>query len=101
MEGGLPDYMTPGVGNGSARLLFSAVIGVLLCVGVAWLGAGASGAPRAPPTRSPRPRPRAARRRRRSLARKTADSLSRAITDVLENEELAAGRDCCNGSTPA
>jgi cobalt/nickel transport system permease protein len=29
------------------------------------------------------------RRRRKSLARKTADSLSRAVSDVLENEELA------------
>ena len=30
------------------------------------------------------------RGRRRSLARKTADSIARSITDVLENEELAA-----------
>jgi len=34
------------------------------------------------------PAPR--RRRHRSLARKTADSIARSITDVLENEELAA-----------
>jgi len=32
----LPDYMTPGVGNALVGYLFAAIIGVLLCVGVAW-----------------------------------------------------------------
>ena len=37
----LPDYMTPGVGNALLGYLFAAVIGVLLCAGIAWgLAAG-------------------------------------------------------------
>jgi cobalt/nickel transport system permease protein len=32
----LPDYMTPGVGNALIGYLFAAIIGVALCVGIAW-----------------------------------------------------------------
>jgi cobalt/nickel transport system permease protein len=89
----MPDYSTPGVGNTLVGYLLAGAVGVVLVVGLSW-GAAAflarrhgraarddSGAPPAPPARAGRGR---------SLARKTADAVARSVTDVLENEALAA-----------
>jgi cobalt/nickel transport system permease protein len=86
----LPGYATPGISNALLGYLIAAVIGTALTVGVA-LAIGALLARRgeAPPPEVPSAAPRG-KRGGRSLARKTADSVARAVTDVLQNEELAA-----------
>jgi cobalt/nickel transport system permease protein len=86
----MPGYATPGVSNALLGYLIAAVVGTALTVGVAF----AVGALLARPGDAPPPEaPSGTRRRRsggRSLARKTADSVARAVTEVLQNEELAA-----------
>ncbi len=95
----LPGYTAPGVSHSSVGYLFAAVIGVILCVAVGW-GAAALLARRHRPAVAGATGPHdegdiaqavhARRPRVRSLARKTADSLGRAISEVLENEEHAS-----------
>jgi cobalt/nickel transport system permease protein len=89
-DAAMAGYATPGVGNTFIGYLLAGIVGAVLVVGISWgaatilarrRGAGEAGA--APPSQS-----RA--HRGRSLARKTADAVSRSVTDVLENEELAS-----------
>jgi cobalt/nickel transport system permease protein len=83
-------YSTPGIGNSMVGYLLAGAVGVVLVVGLAW-GAATFLARRGPADEdSGRPRPPARAGRGRSLARKTADTVARSVTDVLENEELAA-----------
>jgi len=86
----MPGYATPGIGNALLGYLIAAVVGTALTVGVAF----AAGALLARPGEAPPPEaPSGSRHRRgggRSLARKTADSVAHAVTEVLQNEELAA-----------
>ena len=89
----MPDYSTPGVGNSFVGYLLAGAVGVALVAALAW-GAAAflsrrQGADDAADT-VPAPPRRAGRGR--SLARKTADAVARSVTDVLQNEELAARR---------
>jgi cobalt/nickel transport system permease protein len=87
----MPDYSTPGVGNPLIGYLLAGAVGVALVSGLAWVAAvflshrgdGEEDSAPAPPRRPGRGR---------SLARKTADAVARSVTDVLENEELAARR---------
>jgi len=91
-------YATPGVGNSFISYFLAGVVGVVLVVGVSWgaatflarrrdadeagaMAGGQMGAAPAAPGRA---------HRGRSLARKTADAVAASVTDVLENEELAA-----------
>jgi cobalt/nickel transport system permease protein len=80
----MPGYTTPGVGNTLLGYLIAAVAGAALCVAFAW-GLGAL---------------LARRGRGRSLARKTADSIAHAVTEVLENEEIAARPGLLQGLDP-
>jgi len=81
----MPGYATPGISNALLGYLIAAVVGTALTVGAA-LAVGVLLARRgeAPPGG------RRGRGAGRSLARKTADSIAGAVTDVLQNEELAA-----------
>jgi cobalt/nickel transport system permease protein len=88
-DAAMAGYSTPGVSNSFIGYLLAGVIGVALVVGLAWgaavllsrrRGAEEEGAAVAPQRRAGRGP---------SLARKTADSVARSITDVLQNEELA------------
>jgi len=85
----LPGYATPGIGNALLGYLIAAVVGTALTVGVAFavgvLLARRGEAPPEAPTGV-----RRSGRGGRSLARKTADSVAGAVTEVLQNEELAA-----------
>jgi cobalt/nickel transport system permease protein len=85
----LPDYATPGISNALLGYLIAAIVGTALTVGFAFaVGALLARRAEAPQAEA---LPDARRRRSgRSLARKTADSVARAVTDVLQNEELAA-----------
>jgi cobalt/nickel transport system permease protein len=86
----MPGYATPGISNALLGYLIAAVVGTALTVGVAF-AVGALLARRG--EASPPEEPSGTRRhtgRGRSLARKTADSVARAVTDVLQNEALAA-----------
>ncbi len=89
-DAAMAGYATPGVGNTFVGYLLAGIVGVVLVVGVSWgaavllarrHGADEAGA-------SPTAHGRA--HRGRSLARKTADSIARSVTDVLENEAIAA-----------
>ena len=86
----MPGYATPGISNALLGYLIAAVVGTALTVGVAF----AVGGLLAKRGESPSPEgPTATRHGRgggRSLARKTADSVARAVTEVLQNAELAA-----------
>ena len=87
----MPGYATPGVDNALLGYLIAAVVGTALTVGVAFaVGALLTRSGESPPSESPPSRDRRSRGGGRSLARKTADSVARAVTDVLQNEELAA-----------
>jgi len=86
-------YSTPGVGNSLVGYLLAGAVGVALVGGLAW-GAAAflsrrRGADDEAETVAAPPRRLG---RGRSLARKTADAVARSVSDVLENEELAARR---------
>ena len=86
----MPGYATPGISNALLGYLIAAVVGTALTVGVAFtVGALLARRGEAQPPEVP-----SATRRGggggRSLARKTADSIAHAITEVLQNEELAA-----------
>jgi cobalt/nickel transport system permease protein len=86
----MPGYATPGISNALLGYLIAALVGTALTVGVAF-AVGALLARRG--EASPPEEPSGTRRhtgRGRSLARKTADSVARAVTDVLQNEALAA-----------
>jgi cobalt/nickel transport system permease protein len=86
----MPGYATPGVSNALLGYLIAALVGTALTVGVAF-AVGALLARRG--EASPPEEPSGTRRhtgRGRSLARKTADSVARAVADVLQNEALAA-----------
>jgi cobalt/nickel transport system permease protein len=86
----MPGYATPGISNALLGYLIAAVVGTALTVGVAF-AVGALLARRG--EASPPEEPSGTRRhtgRGRSLARKTADSVARAVADVLQNEALAA-----------
>jgi len=86
----MPGYATPGVSNALLGYLIAAVVGTALTVGVAFaVGALLAKRGEAPPAEAPSGTWRG-RGGGRSLARKTADSIARAVTDVLQNEELAA-----------
>jgi cobalt/nickel transport system permease protein len=69
----MPGYATPGVGDGTLGYLVAALVGVAVCVVLAW-GVGRLLTPRASG---------------RTLARRTADAVAAAVADVLENEEIA------------
>jgi energy-coupling factor transporter transmembrane protein EcfT len=74
----IPDYATPSVGNESLSYLLAGVLGVAVVLGAAWVvGRVLAGSDRAPS---------------RSLAARTAAGLGAAVTEVLENEEIAARR---------
>ena len=86
----MPGYATPGISNALLGYLIAAVVGTALTVGVAFaVGALLARHGEAQPPEAP-----SATRHGggggRSLARKTADSIAHAITEVLQNEELAA-----------
>ena len=86
----MPGYATPGISNALLGYLIAAVVGTALTVGVAFaVGALLARRGEAQPPEAP-----SATRHGggggRSLARKTADSIAHAITEVLQNEELAA-----------
>ena len=86
----MPGYATPGISNALLGYLIAAVVGTALTVGVAFaVGALLARRGEAQPPEVP-----SATRHGggggRSLARKTADSIAHAITEVLQNEELAA-----------
>ncbi len=86
----MPGYATPGISNALLGYLIAAVVGTALTVGVAFaLGALLARRGEAQPPEAP-----SATRHGggggRSLARKTADSIAGAVTEVLQNEELAA-----------
>jgi len=86
----MPGYATPGISNALLGYLIAAVVGTALTVGVAF-AVGTLLARRG--EASPPEEPSGTRRRKgrgRSLARKTADSVARAVADVLQNEALAA-----------
>jgi len=86
----MPGYATPGISNALLGYLIAAVVGTALTVGVAFaVGALLAKRGEAPPAEAPSGTWRG-RGGGRSLARKTADSIARAVTDVLQNEELAA-----------
>jgi cobalt/nickel transport system permease protein len=86
----LPGYATPGISNALLGYLIAAVVGTALTVGVAFaVGALLAKHGEAPPAETPSGTWRG-RGGGRSLARKTADSVAGAVTDVLQNEELAA-----------
>lgn len=86
----MPGYATPGISNALLGYLIAAVAGTALTVGAA-LAVGALLARRgeAPPPEAPSGALRG-RAGGRSLARKTADSIAGAVTEVLQNEDLAA-----------
>jgi cobalt/nickel transport system permease protein len=87
----MPGYATPGVSNALLGYLIAAVVGTALTVGVAFaIGALLARSGESPPSESPPSGDRRSRGGGRSLARKTADSVARAVTDVLQNDELAA-----------
>jgi cobalt/nickel transport system permease protein len=86
----MPGYATPGISSALLGYLIAAVVGTALTVGVAFaVGALLARRGEAQPPEAP-----SATRHGggggRSLARKTADSIAHAITEVLQNEELAA-----------
>ena len=72
----LPGYNAPGVGNASLSYLLAGVIGVFVTIGAATLLG--------------RLLARNERSQRRSFAARAAASLSGAVIEVLENEEIAA-----------
>jgi len=85
----MPGYATPGISNALLGYLIAAAVGTALTVGAAvavgvLLARRGEAPPQAPPGG------RRGRGAGRSLARKTADSIAGAVTDVLQNEELAA-----------
>jgi energy-coupling factor transporter transmembrane protein EcfT len=85
----MPGYATPGIGNALLGYLIAAVVGTALTVGVAF----AVGVLLARRGEAQPPEALSATRHGggggRSLARKTADSIAGAVTEVLQNEELA------------
>jgi cobalt/nickel transport system permease protein len=86
----MPGYATPGISNALLGYLIAAIVGTVLTVGAAFaVGALLARRPQAPPLGAP-PGARRGGGGGRSLARKTADSIARAVTEVLQNEELAA-----------
>ncbi len=88
----MPGYATPGVGNALLGYVIAAVVGTVLTVGVA-LAIGAVLARRGEaPSSEASPPSRRSKGGGRSLARKTADSIAGAVTEVLQNEALAARR---------
>ena len=87
-DAAMAGYATPGIGNAFIGYLLAGVVGAVLVVGLAW-GAAAFLARRTRDDEAAGAAP-GRPRRGRSLARKTADSVGRSITDVLENEQLAA-----------
>ena len=89
-DAAMAGYATPGVGNTFIGYLLAAIVGVVLVVGVSW-GAAAFLAHRRGPDEGDTAHAAQVRSHRgRSLARKTADAVARSVTDVMENEELAA-----------
>ncbi len=86
----MPGYATPGISNALLGYLIAAVVGTALTVGVAFaVGALLARRGEAQPPEVPSATCRGGGGGR-SLARKTADSIAHAITEVLQNEELAA-----------
>ena len=96
----MPDYSTPGVGNALVGYLLAGAVGVALVVAVAWGAALFLSRREASEVPDAVPAPPSRTGRGRSLARKTADAVARSITDVLENEELAARRGLLQGRDP-
>jgi cobalt/nickel transport system permease protein len=95
----MPGYATPGVGNALLGYLIAAVVGTALTVGVAF-AVGALLARRGEVPPESQPVIRHSRGGGRSLARKTADSIAHAVTDVLQNEEIAARSGLLQGLDP-
>ena len=86
----MPGYATPGISNALLGYLIAAVVGTALTVGVALaVGALLARHGEAQPPEAPSATHHGGGGGR-SLARKTADSIAHAITEVLQNEELAA-----------
>lgn len=86
----MADYSTPGVGNTFVGYLLAGVVGVVLVVGLAWGAALFLARRRSAEEKGAATAPQGRAARGRSLARKTADAVARSVTDVLENESLAA-----------
>ena len=89
-DAAMADYSTPGIGNSFVGYLLAGVVGVVLVVGLAWVAATLLARRRGADDDGATPASQSRAARGRSLARKTADSVARSVTDVLENEELAA-----------
>ena len=86
----MPGYATPGISNALLGYLIAAVVGTALTVGVAFaVGALLARHSEAQPPEAPSATHHGGGGGR-SIARKTADSIAHAITEVLQNEELAA-----------
>jgi cobalt/nickel transport system permease protein len=86
----MPGYATPGISNALLGYLIAALVGTALTVGVAFaIGALLARSSEAPPPGAP-PGARRGGGGGRSLARRTADSIAGAVSEVLQNEELAA-----------
>ena len=84
-----PTTPPPASATPSSATCSPARVGVALVAALAW-GAAAFLAPAGRGRRRGDARPPRRAGRGRSLARKTADAVARSVTDVLQNEELAA-----------
>jgi cobalt/nickel transport system permease protein len=83
-------YATPGIGYTFIGYLLAGIVGAVLVVGISWAAATYLARRRVHDEAGAAPASRGRAHRGRSLARKTADAVARSVTDVLENEELAA-----------
>ncbi len=89
-DAAMAGYATPGVGNTFIGYLLAGIVGVVLVVGVSWGAAVLLARRHGPDEAGASPAAQGRAHRGRSLARKTADAIARSVTDVLENEEIAA-----------
>ena len=83
-------YATPGVGNTFIGYLLAGIVGVVLVVGVSWGTAAFLARRRDADEAGAATASQGRAHRGRSLARRTADAVAHSVTDVMENEELAA-----------
>jgi cobalt/nickel transport system permease protein len=89
-DAAMAGYATPGVGNTFIGYLLAGIVGAVLVVGISWGAATFLARRRGADEVGAAPASHGRAHRGRSLARKTADAVSRSVTDVMENEELAA-----------
>jgi cobalt/nickel transport system permease protein len=89
-DAAMAGYATPGVGNTFIGYLLAGIVGVVLVVGISWGAATFLSRRRGADEPGAAPATQGRAHRGRSLARRTADAVARSVTDVLENEELAA-----------